>query len=104
MAILEKIASHILSFEKMSLIDKEKLKIAEETHYKLQKTKGKLHNITVYKNGGVNRASIYQQLERVNEDGEICRKAGSEAVLRKWTENVPQKLLKAKSEGLNSAL
>ena len=60
MAILEKIASHILSFEKMSLIDKEKLKIAEETHYKLQKTKGKLHNITVYKNGGVNRASIYQ--------------------------------------------
>ena len=53
MAILEKIASHILSFEKMSLIDKEKLKIAEETHYKLQKTKGKLHNITVYKNGGV---------------------------------------------------
>ena len=55
MAILEKIASHILSFEKMSLIDKEKLKIAEETHYKLQKTKGKLHNITVYKNGGVNR-------------------------------------------------
>ena len=60
MAILEKIASHILSFEKMSLIDKEKLKIAEETHYKLRKTKGKLHNITVYKNGGVNRASIYQ--------------------------------------------
>ena len=56
MAILEKIASHILSFEKMSLIDKEKLKIAEETHYKLQKTKGKLHNITGYKNGGVNRA------------------------------------------------
>ena len=55
MAILEKIASHILSFEKMSLIDKEKLKIAEETHYKLQKTKGKLHNITVYKNGGVLR-------------------------------------------------
>ena len=53
MVILEKIASHILSFEKMSLIDKEKLKIAEETHYKLQKTKGKLHNITVYKNGGV---------------------------------------------------
>ena len=54
MAILEKIASHILSFEKMSLIDKEKLKIAEETHCKL-KTEGKLHNITVYKNGGVNR-------------------------------------------------
>ena len=53
MAILEKIASHILFFEKMSLIDKEKLKIAEETHYKLQKTKGKLYNITVYKNGGV---------------------------------------------------
>ena len=77
MAILEKTASHILSFQKMSLIDKEKLKIAEETHYKLQKTKGKLHNITVYKNGGVNRASIYQQLERVNEDGEICRKVGS---------------------------
>ena len=60
MAILEKIASHILSFKKMSLIDKEKLKIAEETHYKLQKTRGKLHNITVYKNGGFNRASIYQ--------------------------------------------
>ena len=53
MAILEKTASHILSFEKISLIDKEKLKIAKETHYKLQKTKGKLHYITVYKNGGV---------------------------------------------------
>ena len=60
MVILEKIASHILSFEKMSLIDKEKLKIAEETHYKLQKTKGKLHTVTAYKNGGVHIASIYQ--------------------------------------------
>ena len=39
MAILEKIESHILSYKKMSLIDKEKLKIAEETHCKLQKTK-----------------------------------------------------------------
>ena len=62
MAILEKIASHILSFEKMSLIDKEKLKIAEETHYKLRKTKGKLHTFTAYKNGGVNKATIYRWL------------------------------------------
>ena len=60
MSILEKIASHILPFEKVSLIGKEKLKIAEETHYKLQNTKGKLHTIIAYKNGGVNRASIYQ--------------------------------------------
>ena len=60
MSILEKIASPILSFEKMSPIDKEKLKIAEETHYKLQKTKRKLHTITAYKNGGVNRVSIYR--------------------------------------------
>ena len=55
MVFLEKIVSHILSYKKMSLIDKEKLKIAEETHFKLQKTKGKLHNITGYKNGGVIR-------------------------------------------------
>ena len=52
MAILEKIASHILSYKKMSLIDKDLLKITEETHFKLQNTKGKLHNITAYKNGG----------------------------------------------------
>ena len=59
MAILEKIASHSLSFEKMSLIDKEKLKIAEETHYKLQKTKGKLHTSLFTKMVGY-RASVYQ--------------------------------------------
>ena len=35
MAILEKIALHFLSFKKMSLIAKEKLKIAEESYYKL---------------------------------------------------------------------
>ena len=92
MSILEKIASPILSFEKMSPIDKEKLKIAEETHYKLQKTKGKLHTITAYKNGGVNRASISWQLERVDEDGEICRKVGSgcpQKMDRKCTSKTP---------------
>ena len=82
----------------MSLIDKEKLKIAEETHYKLQKTKGKLHNITVYKNGGVQSTSSW------SEYGEICHKPRSEVILRKWTENVPHKLLKSQSEGHNSAL
>ena len=59
MAILEEIASNILSFKKMSLMDKEKLNIAVETHYRLDKTKGKLQTFTAYKNGGVNKATMY---------------------------------------------
>ena len=62
MAILEKITANILFFEKMSLTDKEKLKIAVEAHYKLHKRKGKSHTFTTYKNGGVNRATIYRWL------------------------------------------
>ena len=77
MVILEKIASHFLTFAKMNPIDKEKLKIAVETHCKLHKTKGKLHTFTAYKNGGVNKATIYCWLERVDADGEIHRKSGS---------------------------
>ena len=48
MAILEKIAANILFFEKMSLTDKEKLKIAVEAHYKLHKSKGKSHTFTIF--------------------------------------------------------
>ena len=62
MAILEEIAANILFFEKMSLTDKEKLKIAVEAHYKLHKRKGKSHTFTTYKNGGVNRATSYRWL------------------------------------------
>ena len=62
MAILEKIAAKILFFEKMSPTDKEKLKIAVEAHYKLHKSKGKSHTFPTYKNGGVNRATIYRWL------------------------------------------
>ena len=43
-------------------MDKEKLNIAVETHYRLDKTKGKLHTFTAYKNGGVNKATIYRWL------------------------------------------
>ena len=65
MVILEKIASHSLTFAKMNPIDKEKLKIAVETHCKLHKTKGKLHTFTAYKNGGVNKATIYRCFVKV---------------------------------------
>ena len=41
MVILEEIASHFLTFAKMNPIDQEKLKIAVEAHYKLQKSKDK---------------------------------------------------------------
>ena len=58
MAILEEIAANFLFFEKMSLTDKEKLKIPVEAHYKLHKSKGKSHTFNTYKNGGVNRAKI----------------------------------------------
>ena len=62
MAILEEIASNILPFEKMSLVDNEKLNIAVETHYRLHKTKGKLHTFTALKIGRVNKATIYRWL------------------------------------------
>ena len=65
MVILEKIASHFLTFAKMNPIDKEKLKIAVETYCKLHKTKGKLHTFTAYKNGGVNKATIYRCFVKV---------------------------------------
>ena len=62
MAILEEIAANFPFFEKMSPTDKEKLKIPVEAHYKLHKRKGKSHTFTTYKNGGVNRATIYRWL------------------------------------------
>ena len=69
MTILEKIAANILFFlKKMSLTDKEKLKIAVEAHYKLHKRKGKSHTFTTYKNGGVNRATIYRWLPGSSEN------------------------------------
>ena len=49
MAILEEITANIPFFKKMSLTDKEKLKIAVEAHYKLHKRKGKSHTFTTYK-------------------------------------------------------
>ena len=55
---MEEIAVNILFFEKMSLTDKEKLKIPVEAHYKLHKSKGTSHTFNTYKNGGVNRAKI----------------------------------------------
>ena len=51
MAILEEITANIPFFKKMSLTDKEKLKIAVEAHYKLHKSKGKYHTFNTLKNG-----------------------------------------------------
>ena len=53
MVILEKIASHFLTFSKMNPIDKEKLKIDVETHYMLHKTKGKLHTFASLHTRGI---------------------------------------------------
>ena len=60
MAILEEIAANIPFCKKMFPTDKQKLKFTVEAHYKLHKSKGKSHTFTTYRNGRVNRATIYQ--------------------------------------------
>ena len=100
MVILEEIASHFLTFAKMNPIDEEKLKITVETHYKLHKTKGKLHTFTAYKNGGANRDKLIARIRYVlsKYQNEL------QCSIIKMMDGLPQKLLKAQSEGLNSVL
>ena len=104
MAILEEIASNIFSFKKMSLMDKEKLNIAVETHYRLDKTKGKLQTFTAYKNGGVNKGTTYRWLLLVNSDILSKYQNKLQSSIIKMMDGLPLKLMKAQSEGLNSVL
>ena len=87
----------------MSLTDQEKLKIAVEAHYQLHKRKGKSHTFTTYKNGGVNRATIYRWLPGIRY---VLSKYQNEhqSFIVKMMEGLLQKLMKAHSEGLTIVL